>query len=131
VKLVVDAGVAVAASATPVGFARFRRFELMAPPLLWVEAVSALHAAMWRGELRRAQAEPTLERILGAPIRRSEPKALAREAWAVADEFGWAKTYDANYVALARMLRCRLVTLDARLRRGTARLGFVIGPTEL
>jgi len=64
VKLVVDAGVAVAASATPVGFARFRRFELMAPPLLWVEAVSALHAAMWRGELRRAQAEPTLERIL-------------------------------------------------------------------
>jgi predicted nucleic acid-binding protein len=49
----------------------------------------------------------------------------------VAEEFGWAKTYDANYVALARMLRCRLVTLDARRRRGTARLGYVIGPTEL
>jgi hypothetical protein len=47
------------------------------------------------------------------------------------DELGWAKTYDANYVALARILDCRLVTLDARLRRGTARLGFVIGPTEL
>jgi integrase len=37
-------------------------------------------------------------------------------------EFGWAKTYGANYVALARLLDCRLVTLDARLRRGTARL---------
>jgi predicted nucleic acid-binding protein len=35
------------------------------------------------------------------------------------------------YVALARILGCRLVTLDARLRRGTTRLGFVIGPTEL
>lgn len=28
-------------------------------------------------------------------------------------------------------LACRLITLDARLRRGTTRLGFVIGPTEL
>lgn len=37
----------------------------------------------------------------------------------------------ANYVALARILGCRLVTLDTRLGRGAARLGFVIGPTEL
>ena len=29
----------------------------------------------------------------------------------------------ANYVALARLLKCQLVTLDARMRRGTARLG--------
>ena len=130
-NLVIDASVAVAASATPLGFARLRSFNLVAPPLLWVEAVSALHAAMWRGELRRDQAEPALERFLAAPIRRTDPKALPREAWSVADELGWAKTYDANYVALARGLRCRLVTLDARLRRGTARLGFVVGPTEL
>jgi predicted nucleic acid-binding protein len=34
-------------------------------------------------------------------------------------------------VALARILRCQLVTIDARLRRGAARLGFVIGPTEV
>jgi predicted nucleic acid-binding protein len=44
---------------------------------------------------------------------------------------GWAKTYDAEYVALARLLGCRLVTLDARLRRGADRLGFVISPDEL
>jgi predicted nucleic acid-binding protein len=131
VKLVVDASVAIAASATPVGFERFRGVELVAPPLLWIEVVSALHAAMWRGELRRDQAEPMLHRALNAPIKRVEPKAIATEAWGVADELGWAKTYDANYVALARILDCRLVTLDARLRRGTARLGFVIGPTEL
>jgi hypothetical protein len=68
VKLVVDASVAVAASANPLGFARFRRFELLAPPLMWIEAQSVLHA---------------------------------------------------------------IVTLDRRLRRGTERLGFVIGPTEL
>jgi predicted nucleic acid-binding protein len=49
----------------------------------------------------------------------------------VAEELGWAKTYDAEYVALARLLQCRLVTLDARLRRGADRLGFVIAPSEL
>ncbi|MCW2995875.1 MAG: hypothetical protein JWQ18_3370 [Conexibacter sp.] len=42
-----------------------------------------------------------------------------------------AKTYDANYVALARLQDCRVVTLDARLRRGTSRLGIVVGPAEL
>ena len=130
-KLVVDASVAVAASASALGFERFRNIELVAPPLLWVEVVSALHAAMWRGELRREQAEPMLQRALAAPISRVEPKTLATDSWALADEMGWAKTYDANYVALARTLGCRLVTLDARLRRGTARLGFVVGPTEV
>jgi len=58
VKLVVDASVAIAAAATPVGFARFTGIDLVAPPLLWIEVVSSLHAAMWRGELRRDQAEP-------------------------------------------------------------------------
>lgn len=86
---------------------------------------------MWRGELRRDQAEPKVQRALAAPIKRVDRKSLAMEAWTLADEMGWAKTYDANYVALARLLGCQLVTLDARLRRGTARLGFVIGPTEL
>ena len=130
-KLVVDASVAVAALATPVGFARFRGIELIAPPLMWIEAGSVLHATMWRGELQREQAEPMIERLHSAPIKRTEPKELPAASWALADEMGWAKTYDANYVALARLLGCRVVTLDARLRRGTARLGLVIGPTEL
>ncbi len=69
--------------------------------------------------------------MLSAPVRRREPSKLARETWKIADELGWAKTYDANYVALARLLGCKLVTLDARMRRGTSRLGFVVRPLEL
>jgi predicted nucleic acid-binding protein len=131
-KLVIDANVAIAATANPVGFERFRRFELVAPPLMWIEAVSSLlHAMLWRGELRSQQAESMRDRVLAAPVRRHEPDGLAKEAWDIAEEMGWAKTYDANYVALARLLGCHLITLDARMRRGTARLGFVVGPTEL
>jgi predicted nucleic acid-binding protein len=51
------------------------------------------------------------------------------EVWRAADELGWART--AEYVALARLLGCPLVTLDARLRRGADRLGFVVAPHEL
>ncbi|MHB1809914.1 MAG: hypothetical protein ACYCU0_11560 [Solirubrobacteraceae bacterium] len=54
-KLVIDASVAVAASANAVGFHRFRRYELVAPPLMWIEATSALHAMQWRGELRASR----------------------------------------------------------------------------
>ena len=37
----------------------------------------------------------------------------------------------AEYLALAQLLRCRLITLDARLHRSTAPLGFVIAPDDL
>lgn len=51
--------------------------------------------------------------------------------WSLADEMGWAKTYAAEYVALARLLGCRLVTLDRKLRTATVRYGFVVSPSEL
>jgi predicted nucleic acid-binding protein len=130
-KLVVDASVAVAATATPLGFERLRAFELIAPPLLWIEAESVLHAMLWRGEVRADQAIEMRARLRTAPIAREEPTTLTDTAWDIAEEMGWAKTYDANYVALARLRSCRLVTLDARLRRGAHRLGLVVGPTEL
>ena len=59
------------------------------------------------------------------------PEGLTKAAWQVSEEFGWAKTYDSEYVALARMLGCRLVTLDGKLRDGADRLGFVVTPAEL
>lgn len=49
----------------------------------------------------------------------------------VANDLGWGRTYDAEYVALAKLLDCRLVTLDMPLRRGADRLGFVVTPAEL
>jgi len=54
-----------------------------------------------------------------------------RDAWEIADTFGWAKTYDAEYVALARARNCPLLTFDARLARTAMRLVTVLGPSDL
>jgi predicted nucleic acid-binding protein len=105
--------------------------ELCSPPLMWSEASSALHERAWRRELDTEEADQARSRLARASVKsRSHPR-LADEAWRIADELGWAKTYDAEYLALASLLKCRLVTVDGRLRRGADRLGFVLGPTEL
>lgn len=129
--LVLDASMALDASTHTDGFALLHAHELIAPPLLWSEVRSALHEARWRGVVASELTEQARKVFASAPIRRSSPAALDGEAWAIADELGFAKTYDAEYLALARLQGCRVVTTDARLRRGADRLGLVIGPTEL
>ena len=70
-------------------------------------------------------------RLLAAPVSPRSSKRLRRQAWGVAEELDWIKTYDAEYVALARTTRCRLFTVDARLRRGAGHIVPIIGPGDL
>jgi len=102
-----------------------------APALMWSEAQSVLHEQGWRGALDPDDARRARARLTSAEVERLAPPELADEAWRIADRLGWAKTYDAEYLALASLLDCRLVTVDGRLRRRADRLGFVFGPTEL
>ena len=126
--LAIDASVAVDLCVAEGGFDNLAGHDLVAPPLLQSEALSVLHQLAWRTELTEAEA---LARLESAPVRREQPHGLARAAWAIADELGWAKTYDAEYVALAQLLGCRLLTIDRRLRRGAERLRFIVTPAEL
>ena len=98
---------------------------------MWSEARSSLHEALWRPESGAEQAAAVFDALHAAEIEPRHHQDLGRECWPVADELGWAKTYAAEYVALARLLGCRMVTLDGRLRRGADRLGFVVLLSEL
>lgn len=128
---VIDATVAFAACAHADGFDEFGGRPLAAPPLMWSEARSAIHEVAWRGEIEREDAQRTVTRLEECPVARKAPARLGREAWRIADELGLAKTYDAEYLALAHILGWRVVTLDGRLRRGADRTGLVISPAEM
>lgn len=52
-------------------------------------------------------------------------------AWRLAEDLGWAKTYDAEYVALAQLVDSPLVSIDERLRRGAGHVVRILGPAEL
>jgi predicted nucleic acid-binding protein len=129
--LVIDASVVVPACAAADGFAELGSEPLAGPPLLWSEARSVLHETAWRGEIDSDDADAARLRLEECPVERMDHPELGEEAWRIANELGLAKTYDAEYVALASLLNCRLVTLDRRLRRDADRLGFVVGPSEL
>ena len=129
--VVVDASVVVQGCLEATGFAPFARVVFVGPCLLPSEALSSLHEMLWRGEISRELAESAVGRLHSAPFEIRDPDGLADAAWQLAESLGWAKTYDAEYVALARMLDCALVTIDARLARGAGRVVRIIGPGEL
>lgn len=129
--IVLDATTAVDAALVPRRLDQLVRHTPVAPALLWSEATSALRELVWRGHLTPDEAKVALERLLDARIERRSPRRLYELASELARELGWAKTYDAEYIALARMFGCRLVTLDGRLRRGAARFAEIVGPHEL
>jgi predicted nucleic acid-binding protein len=112
-RFVVDCGVVLrlASEGIDVG----AEHELFAPTLLRSQTLSALHEAVHAGELTEDVAVERLARIQALPIRLLGDAVLRRNAWRLADQLGWASTYDAEYVALTKLQADALVTLDAEL----------------
>jgi predicted nucleic acid-binding protein len=129
--LVLDASVAIAACAEADGFARLGDAALAAPSLMWSETRSRLRLSVHHGEATAQDGDILHERLERCPVQRLHPEELGPEAWRLAQRLGWGRTYDAEYVALARLLDCRLVTLDLRLRRGAGDVVDVVTPGEL
>jgi len=129
--LVIDASAALYLLASEDGIESLAGCDLAAPALLWSECTSVLNEMRWRGELSQALASTAFERLLAAPIARRADDAIYAGAREAAEDLGWAKTYDAEYVALARVLGADLLSRDERLRRGAGRLVTVVGPDDV
>jgi len=91
--------------------------ELLAPTLLRSQTLSALHEAVHGGEIAREAALDRLTRIRAIPIRLLGDAVLRRRAWDLAEQLGWAETYDAEYLALTQLQADAFVTLDNELAR--------------
>ena len=116
---VIDASVALRLAADP--FEIRADVELYAPTYLRSETLSLLHEAAHAGELEPATARDRLDWMTSwfvhQPVRLLGDAVLKAQAWKVADRLGWPSTYAAEYVAMAILRRCPLVTLDEALRR--------------
>jgi predicted nucleic acid-binding protein len=97
------------------------KHELLAPTLLRSQTLSTLHEAVHRGELTAEEARDLLTRVgpPGLKIRLLGDAVLRRVAWELADQLGWASTYDAEYLALTRLQGDAFITLDRRLAKNS------------
>ena len=114
-KFVVDAGAVIRLASEGVEVSG--EHELLAPTLLRSQTLSSLHEAVQRGEIPADVAREHLARIGRMPIRLLGDAVLRRRAWDLANQLGWASTYDAEYVALTQLQADAFITLDAELAR--------------
>ncbi len=121
-RLVVDASVVVQISLAGGVLGPLEDHELLAPPLLTSEVTSVLSELAFRGEIPADEARIAVERLAELPVTIDRPPSLGLAAWDIARSLGWAKTYDAEYVALARHHGAPLITIDQRMRRAVDHL---------
>lgn len=114
-RFVVDCGVVLHLASE--GMEVRAEHELLAPTLLRSQTLSALHESVHRGEIPPDVALDRLTRVWAMPIRLLGDAVLRRQAWRVAEQLGWAETYDAEYVALTQLQADAFVTLNAELAR--------------
>jgi predicted nucleic acid-binding protein len=130
-RLVLDATVAVEIVLAGGALGPLAGHELVAPALMWSEAVSVLRELAYRGEIPADQAKAAVGVLDALPIALASRPGAQLRAYNVAVALGWAKTYDAEYVALAAQLDAPLVTRDARLAAGASRLVTVLAPADV
>jgi predicted nucleic acid-binding protein len=129
--LAIDASVMVARCLSDPGWRPLEGYDLVAPPLAFSETASVLREHAWRGDIPADRVPGVRTRLQTAPVRVHVSLQNLLDAWDVATTLRWARTYDAEYIALARRLGCRLLTLDQRLQRDAGHLVEIIGPDDL
>jgi predicted nucleic acid-binding protein len=125
-KFVVDVSAVIHLAGTNVEVSK--KHELLAPTLLRSQLLSTLHVAVQRGEMEEDVARDLLARVRKMPIRLLGDAVLQRRAWKIADQLGWASTYEAEYVALTQLQADAFITLNKELARsvkGTVKVASI------
>jgi predicted nucleic acid-binding protein len=122
-RLVIDASAALHIALADRPTPELEAYLLHAPALFLSERTSSLASAAWRVGIPAADLREALRRLEAMPVQIIENTAEhRREALELAQRLGWAKTYDAEYVVIAR-------GLVVRSRRTTASPGAGIWST--
>lgn len=96
--------------------------DLVAPDIVNPEVVQSLRGLERGGKLTSVRASAALARLAESNIASVPTRALLAEMWSMRANLS---AYDACYVALARALRCPLLTVDAPLARAP-KLGITL-----
>jgi predicted nucleic acid-binding protein len=109
-RFVIDSGTTLRLAADSIEVPPDR--DLYAPTLWRSETLAALYEAVRRGELGADDARERLAYVGGMKIRLLGDAVLRRRAWEVAQHLDLDTTYKAEYVALALLQKCTLVSTD-------------------
>jgi predicted nucleic acid-binding protein len=91
------------------------KHELYAPTLWRSQVLSAVYEAVRRGDLAEDVARERLAYVNRLKIRLLGDAVLRRRAWELAGELDLETTYAAEYIALAQLQKCTLVSTDQGL----------------
>ncbi len=89
--------------------------QLVAPNIIRSQALSLLLASVRQGDMTEAVALQHHERLTELKMRLLGDRVSRRTAWRIAVENGWETTFDAEYLAVAKLQADALVTIDAEL----------------
>jgi len=103
--------------------------RLLAPTLIRSQVLSLLYQSVRSGEMTKTDTDHQLTYIRGLRIRLLGDRVLQNLAWKIADQLGWGDTFDAEYVALAKLQADAFITLDDELSRAASPL-VAIAPFE-
>lgn len=98
--------------------------ELISPSILLAECTSVLNREVHLGRVNQSRARVALEGMLQLPIRIVEHPQLYPRVFDIARALGWAKAYDALYLAAAEHEDAELLTVDGGMHDAAVRLGI-------
>ena len=97
---------------------------LLAPPLLFAETTSVLRRYVHLGGVLHEEAEAALGSFLRLPISVVHTPEVYLRALDLARRLGHAKAYDVQYLAVAQIQDCLVVTVDRGLHESARTLGI-------